>query len=282
MLAGGIEAALGGALLALFGNDAGGVRAVAQARSPSISSVAAISRFSGRSISAISRSMSASVMWRRSSRRWAVMPSAPAAARELGGAHRIGMVAAARVADGRDVVDVDAEAERRAGHSATVAAPRLDRPGWRPARAGARRPRRSGTSMSDQREEGHAEVDVAAGAVDHAAAATTLPPAASIALIASRDDRPVVTTSSTISDLRAPGSSAKPRRSSKIAVRPLDEHRVPSERAAHFVADDHAAHRRRDDASMALRGPRGQACRPAPGQPFGAGRGPSADRAHCR
>ena len=58
VLAGGVEPALGRALLALLGDDAGGVRACGAARSPSISSVAAISRFSGRSISAISRSMS--------------------------------------------------------------------------------------------------------------------------------------------------------------------------------------------------------------------------------
>src|SRR5690349_19035128 len=46
---------------------------------PSISSVAAISRLSGLSISAFSRAMSSSRIWRRSSRKWAVMPSAPAA-----------------------------------------------------------------------------------------------------------------------------------------------------------------------------------------------------------
>ena len=85
----------------------GGASAIA-----SISSVAAISRFSGRSISAISRSMSSSVMWRRSSRRWAVIPSAPASAATMRGAHRIGEIAAARIPDGRDMVDVDAEAER--------------------------------------------------------------------------------------------------------------------------------------------------------------------------
>ena len=33
--------------------------------------------------------------------------------RELGRAHRIGMPPAARVADGRDVIDVDAEAQMR-------------------------------------------------------------------------------------------------------------------------------------------------------------------------
>ena len=69
--------------------------------------------------------MSSSVMWRRSSRRCAVMPSAPASAAAIGGADRIGMVAAARVPDGRDMVDVDAEAEAAA--SRRRAAPGLDR-----------------------------------------------------------------------------------------------------------------------------------------------------------
>ena len=44
----------------------------------SMSEVAAISKFSGFEISAFSRAMSVSRMWRRSSRKCAVMPSAPA------------------------------------------------------------------------------------------------------------------------------------------------------------------------------------------------------------
>ena len=44
----------------------------------SMSSVAAISKFSGFDISALRRAMSLSRIWRRSSRRCAVMPSAPA------------------------------------------------------------------------------------------------------------------------------------------------------------------------------------------------------------
>src|SRR6185312_8155748 len=48
-----------------------------------ISSVAAISKFNGLSISAFSRAMSSSRMWRRSSRKCAVMPSAPAAMASL-------------------------------------------------------------------------------------------------------------------------------------------------------------------------------------------------------
>src|SRR6267378_1821763 len=43
-----------------------------------MSAVAAISKFSGFEISAFSRAMSESRMWRRSSRKCAVMPSAPA------------------------------------------------------------------------------------------------------------------------------------------------------------------------------------------------------------
>ena len=39
------------------------------------------------------------------------MPSAPASAAMMRGADGIGMIAAARVPDGRDMVDIDAEAE---------------------------------------------------------------------------------------------------------------------------------------------------------------------------
>src|SRR5262249_26960129 len=46
---------------------------------PTISAVAAISRLSGFKMRAFSRAMSSSRMWRRSSRKCAVMPSAPAA-----------------------------------------------------------------------------------------------------------------------------------------------------------------------------------------------------------
>ena len=41
------------------------------------------------------------------------MPSAPASIASFGRAHRIGMPPAARVADGGDVIDVDAEAKLR-------------------------------------------------------------------------------------------------------------------------------------------------------------------------
>ena len=74
-----------------------------------ISSVAAISRFSGSVSSAISAAMSASVMCRRSSRRCAVIPSAPGRLGQLRRAQRLGIGPAAGVANRRHVVDVDPE-----------------------------------------------------------------------------------------------------------------------------------------------------------------------------
>src|ERR1017187_7837613 len=53
---------------------------------PTISSVAAISKLSGLSISAFSRAISSSRMWRRSSRKCAVMPSQPATIASLAAA----------------------------------------------------------------------------------------------------------------------------------------------------------------------------------------------------
>ena len=72
-----IEAALGGALLALLRNEAAawGLRACA---SPTISDVAAISKFKGTKSCRLRRSMSRSRICRLSSRRCAVMLSAPA------------------------------------------------------------------------------------------------------------------------------------------------------------------------------------------------------------
>ena len=59
----------------------------------------------------------------------------------------------------------------------------------------------------------------------------TRPPAAAIAAIASRELRPVVTTSSIISTF-CPGSSAKPRRSSNVpAGRSTNIAGTPSARA---------------------------------------------------
>ena len=106
-----VEAALGGALLALLGHEAGGMRPVASAIA-TISSVAAISKFSGLEMAAFSRAMSSSRIWRRSSRRCAVMPSHAGLDRRAARLDRIGRCAAARVPHGRDVVDVDAEAQR--------------------------------------------------------------------------------------------------------------------------------------------------------------------------
>ena len=80
-----------------------------------ISGVAAISRLSGSVSAAISASMSASVMCRRSSRRCAVMPSAPGGLGQPRRAHRLGIGPAAGVPDRRDVVDVHAEPRRPSG-----------------------------------------------------------------------------------------------------------------------------------------------------------------------
>ena len=77
-------------------------------------------------------------------------------------------------------------------------------------------------------------------------APTTLPPAASIAAIASRDERPVVTTSSTSQHALA-RVQAEAAAKFEHALRPLDEHRRFAQRASHFMADDHPAHRRRHD-----------------------------------
>ena len=116
VLAGGVDAAFGGALLALFRHDAGGMRPRRSAMA-SISSVAAISRLSGMAGAVVSRSISSSEICRRSSRRCAVMPSAPAACASHGGAHRIGIVAAPRIPHGGDMIDIDAEAERAHRHA---------------------------------------------------------------------------------------------------------------------------------------------------------------------
>ena len=75
--------------------------------------------FSGMASLAFSAAISLSRMWRRSSRRWAVMPSAPASCASMCGAHRIGIVAAPRIAHGGNVIDVDAEAQ---GHGAIITA----------------------------------------------------------------------------------------------------------------------------------------------------------------
>ena len=110
-LAGDIEPALGGALLAPLRHEAGGVRPGLAARSRTISSVAAISKLSGL---AISRLQPRDVVVADVAAILAQMRGDAVGAgldRELGRAHRIGMPPAARIADGRDVIDVDAEAK---------------------------------------------------------------------------------------------------------------------------------------------------------------------------
>ena len=155
------------------------------------------------------------------------------------------MVAAARVPDRRDMVDVDAEAEVGLRVTPPCGSP-ASRRGWRPARPAARPPRKSARRGGSAGRRARRDRRSPPERSTRAAAAITSPPASSIASIASRDERPVVTTSSTSSTFW-PGSSRKPRRSSNVPVGPLDEHRLDAQRAAHFVADDHPAHRRRDD-----------------------------------
>ena len=75
-----------------------------------IASVAAISKLSGTPSFSFSAAMSPSRIWRRSSRRCAVMPSAPRLDGEQSRTHRIGIRLAAGVADRGDVVDIHAEA----------------------------------------------------------------------------------------------------------------------------------------------------------------------------
>ena len=116
------------------------------------------------------------------------------------GAHRVGMIAAARVPDRRDMVDIDAEAKASA-----QAAARL--PGFTAgiaASSGGTRIRFISRNVDpDQRIEGNAKVGLPDERSTSAASATTSPPAARTASIASREERPVVTTSSTISTLVA-------------------------------------------------------------------------------
>ena len=80
VLAGGVEAALGGALLALLGDDAGGVGAVAERDLEHLLGRRHLEVERDGRAAPSAREMSSSRMWRRSSRRWAVMPSAPASA----------------------------------------------------------------------------------------------------------------------------------------------------------------------------------------------------------
>ena len=123
VLAGGVEAALGGALLALLGDDAGGVRAVGERDAEHLL---------GRRHFEVQRDFEL----RHQRVDIGVGDVAPVLAqmggdavgarlgRGEGGADRIGMRAAARVPDRRDMVDIDAEAER-CGGSRRLPAPGL-------------------------------------------------------------------------------------------------------------------------------------------------------------
>ncbi len=113
VLARDVEAAFGGALAPALRHQARGMRLRLAARCrPSLPSPPFRNSAAWR-FSAFSRAMSSSRIWRRSSRRWAVMPSAPASIAIFAARTGSGMHAAARVADGRDVVDVHAEAQVR-------------------------------------------------------------------------------------------------------------------------------------------------------------------------
>ena len=78
------------------------------------------------------------------------------------------------------------------------------------------------------------------------AAATALPPAALIASMHSREDTPVETMSSTIST-GWPFFEREIAAQLELAVLPLDIHRRQAQLAAHLIARDDAADRRRDD-----------------------------------
>ena len=112
VLAGGVEPALGGPLLALLGDDAGGVRAVAKRD---------LEHLLGRRHFEVERDGEP-----RHQRVDILVADVAAVLAQMGGdavgaglgrgergAHRIGMVAAARVPDRRDMVDIDPEAEGR-------------------------------------------------------------------------------------------------------------------------------------------------------------------------
>ena len=112
MLAGGVEAALGGALLAPLRHDAGGVRPVAQRDRQHL--VGRRHLQVERQRDRVAQPLDVAV---------ADVPAVLAQMRgdavgaggggDRGGAQRVGMVAAAGVADGGDVVDVDAEPQIR-------------------------------------------------------------------------------------------------------------------------------------------------------------------------
>ncbi len=110
MLAGDVEAAFGGALLAPLGNEAGGMRARSHRD---------LNHLVGRRHFEVERLVDLGL----EPRDVIVADVTPVLAQmrgdaigsgfdgEHGGTHRIGMAPAARIADGRDVIDVDAKAE---------------------------------------------------------------------------------------------------------------------------------------------------------------------------
>ena len=243
MLAGGVEAALGGPLLALLGDDAGGVRAVGERDGEHLL---------GRRHFEVERD------FERGHQPVDILVGdvAPVLAQMRGdavgaglrggegGADRIGMRAAARVPDRRDMVDVDAEAE--VAGSRRLPAPRLL--GGHGGELGGSSARGIvGHVEADQREEGHAEIGARrpSGRPERRRRSPRRPLLRS-PRIASREERPVVTTSSTSSTFW-PGSRRKPRRSSKTPVgRSTNIASTPSARPISWPMID-AAHRRRDD-----------------------------------
>ena len=115
-LAGGVEPALGGALLTLFGDDAGGVRPMRQRDRQHLLGrrhfqVQRQVDFGHQPVDILVGDVAPVLAQMRGD------PVGARGGRGMGGADRIGMRAAARVPDGRDMVDVDAEAEPR-GHAA--------------------------------------------------------------------------------------------------------------------------------------------------------------------
>ena len=90
-----------------------------------------------------------------------------------------------------------------------------------------------------------------------------------------------MTTSSTISTL-VPGLEPEAAAKLEHALRPLDEHRRLAQRAAHLVADDHAAHRRRDDGLDLHRGQLGGIFAASARASRSARAGSISTRAHCR
>jgi hypothetical protein len=110
VLPGGVEPTLGGALLALLGHDAGRMRAVPERDLDHLVGRRhlEVERQVGGFLDApqvLVADVAAVVAQVRGD------AVAADAGDDLGGAHRIGMVAAARVADRGDVIDVDAETE---------------------------------------------------------------------------------------------------------------------------------------------------------------------------